>query len=51
MEIFTENLQALSKGGQNQTAIMQLLRLEAETYVQCMHPDPLLPTALLPKSY
>jgi hypothetical protein len=49
MEVFIENLELLGTGGQNQTAIMQLLRLEAETYVQCMHPDRLLPTALLPK--
>jgi phenylacetic acid degradation operon negative regulatory protein len=51
MEVFTENLELLGTGGQNQTAIMQLLRLEAEAYVQCMHSDPLLPTELLPKHY
>ena len=30
---------------------MDLLHLESEAYIQCMRPDPLLPTPLLPKGY
>ncbi len=30
---------------------MTLLYQEAEAYIQCMRPDPLLPSELLPKDY
>jgi hypothetical protein len=35
----------------NEYALMSLLHQEAEAYVQCMRPDPLLPDELLPKNY
>jgi phenylacetic acid degradation operon negative regulatory protein len=51
LTIFKENLQLLEEVDHDPSALMLLLRNEAEAYIQCMRPDPLLPDELLPKGY
>jgi phenylacetic acid degradation operon negative regulatory protein len=51
LSVYRENLGLLSVAGRNEADLIKLLRQEAEAYVQCMRPDPLLPNELLPKSY
>ena len=51
LSIFGKNLQLLKELDHNEEALMNLLYAEAEAYIQCMRPDPLLPNELLPKGY
>jgi len=49
--VFGENLQLLEELNYDGDALMDLLYAEAEAYIQCMRPDPLLPDELLPRGY
>lgn len=49
--VYRENLGLLAATSLDEAALVKLLRQEAEAYVQCMRPDPLLPSELLPKTY
>ena len=51
LAVFSENLLFLNATDHDRTALMNLLNQEAEAYIQCMRPDPLLPNKLLPKNY
>lgn len=51
ISIFRKNLQLLEELDHDRDALMNLLYAEAEAYIQCMRPDPLLPNELLPKKY
>ncbi|VGO21506.1 PaaX family transcriptional regulator C-terminal domain-containing protein [Pontiella sulfatireligans] len=51
LSVFEKNLQFLAEVDHDEEALMNLLYQEAEAYIQCMRPDPLLPSALLPKQY
>ncbi|MDF7801604.1 PaaX family transcriptional regulator C-terminal domain-containing protein [Pontiellaceae bacterium B1224] len=51
MNVFNSNLQRLEETDHDPSALMILLRNEAEAYIQCMRSDPLLPNELLPKGY
>lgn len=51
LSVFKKNLQLLKELDHDEDALMNLLYAEAEAYVQCMRPDPLLPNELLPKEY
>lgn len=49
--VYSNNLQQLKKEAFDEDALMSLLYQEAEAYIQCMRPDPLLPAELLPQEY
>lgn len=51
LSVFGENIKLLKEVDHDADALMNLLYQEAEAYVQCMRPDPLLPNELLPKEY
>lgn len=51
ISVFTKNQQQLNADAHTPSSLMDLLYAEAEAYVQCMRPDPLLPTELLPSGY
>lgn len=51
LEVYRENLALTSQSNHGEPALMALLLQEAEAYVQCMRPDPLLPNELLPANY
>lgn len=51
LHTYERNLHLLDQEDRDEEALMTLLYQEAEAYVQCMRPDPLLPNALLPKTY
>ena len=51
LAVFGKNLELLDELDHDEEALMNLLYSEAEAYVQCMRPDPLLPNDLLPKGY
>jgi len=51
LQTYTDNLQLLAELHCKSDDVMALLYQEAEAYVQCMRPDPLLPGKLLPKGY
>ncbi len=51
LSVFNKNLQMLREMDHDETALIHLLREEAEAYIQCMLPDPLLPNELLPGNY
>lgn len=51
LNTFGENLELLKGSEPSESAMMNLLYKEAEAFVQCMRPDPLLPNELLPREY
>ncbi len=51
LAVYSNNLQRLKEEASDEEALMALLYQEAEAYIQCMRPDPLLPAELLPKEY
>ncbi len=51
LEVFGTNLRLLGEMDHDEDALLILLREEAEAYIQCMRPDPLLPSELLPPGY
>jgi phenylacetic acid degradation operon negative regulatory protein len=51
LSVFGKNLLLLDELDHDEAALMDLLYAEAEAYVQCMRPDPLLPNELLPAEY
>ncbi|MEE9367898.1 MAG: PaaX family transcriptional regulator C-terminal domain-containing protein [Pontiella sp.] len=51
LSVIGKNLQLLEELNHDEEALLILLRLESEAYIQCMRPDPLLPNKLLPKGY
>lgn len=51
IDIFTRNMAFLKTTNCSPESVMNLLYNEAEAYIQCMRPDPLLPSELLPEGY
>jgi phenylacetic acid degradation operon negative regulatory protein len=51
LSVFGNNLKLLKRGNISAESVMDLLYAEAEAYIQCMRPDPLLPNELLPRIY
>lgn len=48
---YSKNLELLAASNYDSALLLRLLDREADAYVQCMRPDPLLPGKLLPAGY
>lgn len=51
LSVYNHNLELLDQIDHDADALMILLKEDSEAYIQCMHPDPLLPNELLPANY